>query len=144
MAEIVAIDGATVRVGGEDGAISSLPIAALRYSNPQVGDQVRVYRDASETVVTKVGVLAQSSGFSADEDRRRVNKVLYVLMALFLGGLGVHRFLRGQVGLGILMIFVGWLTLGIWPLIDFIISLVKLSAYPGEDYVFTADGRWVN
>lgn len=143
MAEIVAIEGATVRVGGEDGAISSLPIAALRYSNPQVGDQVRVYRDASETVVTRAGALAQSSGSSADGDRRRVNKVLYVLMAFFFGGFGVHRFLRGQVGLGVLMILVGWLTAGIWWLVDFIISLVKLPAYPGEDYVFTADGRWV-
>lgn len=76
-------------------------------------------------------------------DRRSVSKVLYVLMAFFFGALGVHRFLRGQVGLGILMIFVAWLTLGIWPLVDFIISLVKLSSYPGENYVFTPDGRWV-
>ena len=75
-------------------------------------------------------------------DRRSVSKVLYVLMSFFFGGFGVHRFLRGQVGLGILMILVGWLTLGIWPLVDFIIGLVKLSSYPGENYVFTADGRW--
>ena len=75
-------------------------------------------------------------------DRRSVGKVLYVLMAFFFGGIGVHRFLRGQVGLGILMILIGWLTLGIWPLVDFIISLAKLSSYPGDTYVFTADGRW--
>ena len=76
-------------------------------------------------------------------DRRSVNKVLYVLMSFFFGGFGVHRFLRGQVGLGILMILVGWLTLGVWPLVDFIIGLVKLSSYPGDNYVFTPDGRWV-
>ena len=76
-------------------------------------------------------------------DRRSVSKVLYVLMAFFFGALGVHRFLRGQVGLGVAMIFLSWLTLGIWPLVDFIISLVKLGAYPGENYAFTPDGRWV-
>ena len=91
-----------------------------------------------------MGAAALTLGFSADGDRRRVKKVLYVLMAFFFGGLGVQRFLRGQVGLGVLMILVGWwITFGIWPLVDFIISLVKLPVYPGEEYVFTADGRWV-
>ena len=85
---------------------------------------------------------APTTGAFYGADRRRVNKVLYVLMAFFFGAFGVHRFLRGQVGLGIVMILISWLTLGIWPLVDFIISLVKLSSYPGEDYVFTPDGRW--
>ena len=51
--------------------------------------------------------------------------------------------MRGQVGLGVVMILVGWLTFGIWWFVDFIISLAKLSAYPGDDYIFTADGRFV-
>jgi TM2 domain-containing membrane protein YozV len=79
-------------------------------------------------------------GYAAD--RRQVNKVLYVLMSFFFGGIGVHRFLRGQVGIGIVMILVAWLTLGIWPLVDFIIGLTKLSVYRGDDFVFTPDGRW--
>jgi TM2 domain-containing membrane protein YozV len=84
-----------------------------------------------------------NSGAVADEsDRRKINKIAYILLTFFLGYLGVHRFMRGQVGLGILMILVGWLTLGIWWLVDFIISLMKLSAYPGDNYVFTADGRY--
>ncbi len=72
----------------------------------------------------------------------RVNKVVYILLTFFLGGLGVHRFLRGQIGLGLLMLFFGWATLGIWWLVDFIISLTKLSAYPGDDYEFTATGKF--
>ena len=88
----------------------------------------------------QLSAAAPSAMYGAD--RRTVSKVLYVLMAFFFGGFGVHRFLRGQVGLGILMILIGWLTLGIWPLVDFIISLVKLSSYQGENYVFTPDGRW--
>ncbi|MDK8781688.1 TM2 domain-containing protein [Actinotignum timonense] len=74
---------------------------------------------------------------------RTVNKIVYVLLAFFLGGLGVHRFLRGQVGLGIAMIFLSWLTLGIWPLVDFIIGCVKLSKYPGDDFIFTQSGDWI-
>lgn len=75
---------------------------------------------------------------------RLVNKVLYILAAIFLGGFGVHRFLRGQVGLGIVMIFFGWLTLGIWWFVDVIIGLVKLSAYPNTDnFVFDWSGNWI-
>ena len=72
----------------------------------------------------------------------RVNKVAYILLTFFLGGLGVHRFLRGQIGLGLLMIFFGWATFGIWWLVDFIISLTKLSVYPGDDYEFTSEGKF--
>lgn len=43
-----------------------------------------------------------------------------VLLCIFLGGLGVHRFYVGKVGTGLLMLF----TLGgfgIWALIDLVL-----------------------
>lgn len=73
---------------------------------------------------------------------RRVNKILYILMSFFFGTFGVHRFMRGQVGIGILMLFVSWATFGLWQLIGFIIGLTKLSKYPGDDFVFTEIGNW--
>jgi TM2 domain-containing membrane protein YozV len=51
------------------------------------------------------------------------DKVVLALICFFLGSLGVHRFIVGKVGTGILMI----LTLGglgLWVLIDFIMILV--------------------
>ena len=50
------------------------------------------------------------------------SKVVAILLCLFLGGLGVHRFYVGKVGSGILMLLTGGL-LGIWTLIDFIVLL---------------------
>ncbi len=51
------------------------------------------------------------------------SKVAAILLCLFLGGLGIHRFYVGKIGTGILMI----LTLGglgIWALIDLVMIIV--------------------
>ncbi|MDJ0817757.1 MAG: TM2 domain-containing protein [Desulfobacterales bacterium] len=46
-----------------------------------------------------------------------------LLLALFLGGLGVHRFFVGKIGTGVLqLITLG--GLGIWALIDVIMIIV--------------------
>jgi TM2 domain-containing membrane protein YozV len=52
------------------------------------------------------------------------SKTTAILLCLFFGGLGIHRFYLGKVGTGLLMLF----TLGgfgIWTLIDFIILIMK-------------------
>ncbi|HEY8992249.1 MAG TPA: TM2 domain-containing protein [Candidatus Microsaccharimonas sp.] len=141
MSEILVINDNTVKVGEDNGSITELPLASLHFSNPVVGDKVRVYKDG-DTFIVKREETVTVSIITNDGDRRKINKVAYIILTFFLGFLGVHRFMRGQVGLGVVMILFGWLTFGIWWLVDFIISLVKLSAYPGDDYVFTADGRF--
>ena len=74
---------------------------------------------------------------------RSVNKVAFALLCFFLGGLGVDRFMRGQVGLGIFKLLIdSWATLGIWPLFDFIIALVKLGRYQ-DQFIFDNAGTWV-
>lgn len=52
------------------------------------------------------------------------------LLSLFLGGWGVDRFYLGNTGMGVAKLLVGWLTLGIWPLIDFIV-IVSKNAHDG-------------
>ncbi|GAB2024869.1 TM2 domain-containing protein [Lactovum odontotermitis] len=75
-----------------------------------------------------------------------MNKHIHVWIFTFLlGALGVDRFIRGQIGLGILKLVLGsWGTFGIWALVDWIIGLVK--AYGGaysdtEDFTFI-DGKY--
>jgi TM2 domain len=45
------------------------------------------------------------------------------ILGFLLGGLGVDRFYLGNIGMGVAKLLLGWLTLGIWPLIDWIIIL---------------------
>ncbi|MDD3114217.1 MAG: TM2 domain-containing protein [Anaerovibrio sp.] len=37
-----------------------------------------------------------------------VNKTVYILLALFLGGFGAHKFYTGRIGLGILYLVFFW------------------------------------
>ena len=69
-----------------------------------------------------------------------VNKHVYTWVGtFFFGGIGVDRFMRGQVGLGILKIItVG--GFGIWAMIDWIVALTKLGNYD-NDFKFN-DGKW--
>ncbi|MDR2530265.1 MAG: TM2 domain-containing protein [Oscillospiraceae bacterium] len=71
---------------------------------------------------------------------KRINKHLYTWVGTFVcGNLGVDRFMRGQIGLGVLkLITVG--GVGVWTLIGFIIAVTKLSNYE-DDFVFV-DNRW--
>ena len=69
------------------------------------------------------------------------NKHLFCwVFAGLLGNLGVDRFVRGQVGYGILKLLTCG-GCGIWSLVDWIISLTKVY---GESYKDTEDVTFVN
>lgn len=56
------------------------------------------------------------------------NKVAAILLCLFLGYIGAHKFYEGKVGMGLLYLFTGGLC-GIGILIDLIILIFKPSVY---------------
>lgn len=70
-----------------------------------------------------------------------MNKHVFVWVFTFLlGGFGIDRFIRGQIGLGILKLLTAG-GLGVWALVDWIIGLVK--AY-GSAFGADEDLRFVN
>ena len=60
---------------------------------------------------------------TASSDVSPKNGLVVLLLCIFLGTLGIHRFYVGKVGTGILMI-VTLGGLGIWVLIDLIMIIV--------------------
>lgn len=143
MAEIISIEGSKVKIGQDDGKVITVPISAIKYENPKVGDKVKVYKDGKTFYVNKA-----SGSFSTEDliGDHKVNKHLFVwAFAFFLGGFGVDRFIRGQIGLGVCKLLFGWLTLGIWPLVDFIIAVTKAygSDNTSEMFEFDENGDYV-
>lgn len=146
MAEILKISDNQVKIGTDEGKVITVPIATINYPNPKEGDQVKIYKDSNTYFVKKAPSITDNISKNNPDGSRTINKHLFVWVASFLfGGFGVDRFLRGQIGLGFCKLLFGWLTLGIWPLIDWIIALSKAygTAYGNvEEITFDNYGNY--
>lgn len=64
---------------------------------------------------------------------KRFDKNIFCWVFTFLlGELGVDRFVRGQIGLGVLKLITCG-GCGVWALIDFVICLTKIYGGPFKD-----------
>jgi len=64
--------------------------------------------------------------FQSEMSKVRKDRVVALLLTLFLGGFGAHRYYMGQVGLGVLY------TLFCWTFIPGIVALVELFLIMGR------------
>ena len=66
----------------------------------------------------------------------KVQKGLYIMLALFLGGAGVHKFYAGKWMMGILYLLFSWTYIPIIiSLFDVIVAILKPSDEYGRIYV---------
>ena len=66
---------------------------------------------------------------------RRVNKMVALMLCIFAGYVGAHKFYEGKTAMGVLYIFTGGLLL-----IGWITDCIAIAKKPGE-YYYVDDGR---
>ncbi len=147
MAKIIAIEQGIVSIGTDNGGIKEVRAMDLNFS-PAVGDEVEIFETETRTVISKkenknASVSMPNGGININlantqtaaqpvqvvaNGTKAVNKVVYCLLALFLGGIGAHKFYAGKIGLGIVYLIFCWTFIpSVIAFIEFIIGLCKPS-----------------
>jgi TM2 domain-containing membrane protein YozV len=95
--------------------------------------------DDKAVVCIKCGVANSPIG---ELDKSTKSRVAYVLLGIFLGGLGIHNFYAGRTGIGVAQLLI---TLISFPLLAIIIGIFGLIAVGiwviVELFTVTKDGQ---
>ncbi|EOB3450384.1 TM2 domain-containing protein [Enterococcus lactis] len=148
MAKIVKLEQAEVIIATDEKEIIRVPYEELDW-RPEVHDEVEVFKDGDSLIITRVknnsnsaedkihinivNDNTQNQQVSTIQSGRVVNKLIYVLLALFLGGLGAHKFYSGKTFMGILYLVFSWTFIpSVLGLIEAIIGALKPSDSNGN------------
>lgn len=153
MAKIIKVSNSIVLIGLDDGSIQEVRVSDCEF-DPQVGDEVEVFQTLTQTVVVKstknnektteysepkgVNISINNSNNSTASSSsyptgKVINKLVYILLILFLGGIGAHKFYAGKYGMGILYLLFCWTGIpALCALVDLIIVCFKRSDQNGN------------
>ena len=145
MAKILKIDEDIITIGTDDGKMREVRREDLNFG-PKVNDNIVIYEGETSIIVAKkeepqsqaseqgININVQNTqGYPNNgqpiyvaNGTKAVNKVVYCILAFFLGGLGIHKMYAGKVGTGIVYLLFCWTIIpSIIAFIDFIIGLCK-------------------
>jgi len=94
------------------------------------------YCSSCGSVIKKAAELCPKCGVRAKSQVKTKSKVTAGLLALFLGGIGAHKFYLGYTGIGLLYLFLFWTFIpAILAFIEAIIYLTKSDEDFHKTYV---------
>lgn len=121
-------------ISGEDG--QRYPFAGAEWKQPRPPAQGEpVDFDVSNGAALSIYRISGGATLSGDK-----NKIVAALLALFLGGLGIHKFYLGKTTAGAIMLvcsLLGWVFLFVPTLIVGLIAFIEFIIYlvtPDEDF----------
>lgn len=120
MDKIIRIENRIISVGKADGSLEEFDIAYFNFV-PRVGDYVNIYRNDDSIIITKA-----ESIFTNQTSDRVVNKIVYALLAFFLGTFGAQEFYAGNTRAAVLSLLFCWTGIPtIYGIYKFIIAVAK-------------------
>ena len=95
-------------------------------SSMQPAEPTPAANATSSAPVQQTVITMQQPGFQPVPGTKPVNRTVYALLAIFLGGLGAHKFYAGKIGLGfVYLLFCFTFIPAIVALIEGIVALGK-------------------
>ena len=120
MYKIIRIENRIISVGKADGSLEEFDIAYFNFV-PRVGDYGNIYRNDDSIIITKA-----ESIFTNQTSGRVVNKIVYALLAFFLGTFGAQEFYAGNTRAAVLSLLFCWTGIPtIYGIYKFIIAVSK-------------------
>ncbi|MGG5376050.1 hypothetical protein IGI57_002558 [Enterococcus sp. DIV0213j] len=130
MGRIIKINGDEITVTRNDDTIIRFDRELFTF-DPRIDDQVEIHEDGSEYIISKFVDTSAAQGININIDNannnfqhqnmtntnnlngfadtgRKVNKLVYILLAIFLGCIGGHKFYEGKVKSGFLYLVFSW------------------------------------
>ena len=150
MSKIIKVTEQVVLIGTNEGEIKEVRIEDLNFV-PVVGAEVEIFETENNVIVTKKekeqkdtntsnGININVSNNQSNgqpvyiaNNTKAVNKIVYCVLAFFLGGIGVHKFYAGKIAEGILYLIFFWTTIpALVAFVEFIIALCKKADANGN------------
>lgn len=130
MAKILSANVTTTTIGMDDGSIKEVATNTLSFL-PHTGQSVEVYCSENQIFVNPIEETPVTPTQINYINGKRVNKIAYGLLAIFLGGFGIHRFYAGKPISGVLYLLFCWTFIP--TIISFIEGIVALTKHADEN-----------